>query len=245
MLKPQAGFLQETPKVGTASTNTSSIQGAGKTKKGAPAPSPFGTGTKLEKAMRFLNNEFKDIREKMDVKLFECGFFKVEKEGALNLVQSDIDRLAEEIGMLEKDIAYAKLMIEAQQRELERLQTELADHLASCQETREALIAERNLIQEDLDVATIILDVADKECSKATMMLEIKACTGADGSATFMTNDAAMQTAINRLRTPQARAAAERMLFEASDLDEDSLPGSAPADPTALLDVGVQAPADA
>merc|ERR1719238_973730 len=162
MLKPQAGFLQETPKVG-ASTNTTAVSGA-QIAKGAPAPSPFGTGTKLEKAMRFLNSEFKDIREKMDVKLFECGFFKMEKEGALHLVQSDIDRLAEEIGMLEKDIAYAKLMIEAEQRELERLQGELADHLATCQETREALIAERNLIQEDLDVATIILDVADKEC---------------------------------------------------------------------------------
>merc|ERR1719456_737991 len=103
-------------------------------------------------------------------------------------------------------------MIEAQQRELERLQSELSDHLASCQETREALIAERNLIQEDLDVATIILDVADKECAKKTMFMEIKACSGDNGQATFKTNNAAMQTAIDRLRTPQAKAAAERML---------------------------------
>merc|ERR1719456_2157921 len=128
-------------------------------------------------------------------------------------------------------------MIEAQQRELERLQSELSDHLASCQETREALIAERNLIQEDLDVSTIILDVADKECNKATMMLEIKACTGEGGTATFMTNDAAMQAAINRLRTPKAKMAAERMLFEASALDEDSLPGSAPQEAFTQEDV--------
>merc|ERR1719392_5156 len=118
-------MLQMMPKNGANTTALSQTHGNAK---GAPAPSPFGKGTILEKAMRFLNSEFKDIREKMDVKLFECGFFKVEKEGALHLVQSDIDRLAEEIGMLEKDIAYAKLMIEAQQRELERLQGELADH---------------------------------------------------------------------------------------------------------------------
>merc|ERR1719473_1627883 len=229
MLKPQAGFLQETPKVGTASTNTTAVSHAQGGKKGAPAPSPFGTGTKLEKAMRFLNAEFKDIREKMDVKLFECGFFKVEKEGALHLVQADINRLAEQIGMLEKDIAYAKLMIEAEQRELERLQEELKDHLASCEETREALIEERDMVQSDLDVATIILDVADKECQKATMLIEIKSCAGEDGRATFTTSNAAMQSAIDKLRTPEAKAAAERMLFEASQLDDDDLPGDAPA----------------
>merc|ERR1719247_451901 len=133
-------------------------------------------------------------------------------------------------------------MIQAQQRELERLQGELKDHLAQCQETREALIAERNLVQSDLDVATIILNVADKECSKATMMMEIKACSGKDGQADFVTDNKEMQAAINRLRTPTAKAAAERMLFEASDLDEDSLPGSAPQDATALLEEDVKAP---
>merc|ERR1719408_890290 len=139
--------------------------------------------------MRFLNKELQQYREELDVKLFECGFFKVEKEGALDLIQADIVRLAEEIGMLEKDIAQAKLNIESQQRELERLQGELKDHLASCEETREALIAERNLVQSDLDVATIILDVADKECQKAgTTFLEIQSCAGDNGRATFRTN---------------------------------------------------------
>merc|ERR1719183_1412523 len=132
--------------------------------------------------MNFLNDEFADVREKMDIKLFECGFFKVEKESALDMVQADIDKLAEEIGMLEKDIEYAKLMIMTQQRELERLQTELREHLASCQETREALVAEKKLIEEDLSIANIILDIADKECKTKTMMMEVKTCTTTEGT---------------------------------------------------------------
>jgi len=222
----QSGFMAAPPSTANSSTEIVSSQAQ---VEGAPIPSPFGKGTKLEKAMRFLNKEFQEIREQMDVKLFECGFYKVEKEGALDLIQADIERLAEEIGMLEKDIAYAKLMIEAEQRELERLQGELKDHLASCEETREALIEERDMVQSDLDVATIILDVADKECQKATMLIEIKSCAGEDGRATFTTSNAAMQSAIDKLRTPEAKAAAERMLFEASQLDADDVPGDAPA----------------
>merc|ERR1719478_776108 len=99
----QPGFLQ---KADPADASVAQVQVAG-----APAPSVFGKGTKLEKAMNFLNDEFADIQEKLDIKLFECGFFKVEKESALEGVQVDIDKLAEEIGMLEKDIEYAKLQI--------------------------------------------------------------------------------------------------------------------------------------
>merc|ERR1719502_1576260 len=161
-LKPS--FLQKDDRsalVDGNSSETAQIQVAG-----APAPSVFGAGTKLEKAMNFLNDEFSDVREKMDIKLFECGFFKVEKERALELVQSDIDRLAEEIGMLEKDIEYAKLQIATQQRELERLQTELREHLAACQETREALVAEKTLIEEDLSIANLILDILTKNARR-------------------------------------------------------------------------------
>ena len=41
----------------------------------------------------------------MDVKLFECGFFKVEREETLTRIQAHIDVVAESIGMLEKDVA--------------------------------------------------------------------------------------------------------------------------------------------
>merc|ERR1719359_1612296 len=107
-------------------------------KEAAPAPGPggiatttqqvshpFGKGTKLEKAMGFLNKEFKEIREKLDIKLFECGFFKVEKETALDVCQSTIDKLAEDIGMLEKDILSAQAQIEKQETELRKLKSEL------------------------------------------------------------------------------------------------------------------------
>merc|ERR1719171_2410963 len=93
---------------------------------GAPYTSPFAAAgpkaDQLTKAMNFLNNEFKQIREKMDVKLFECGFYKVEKVNELDHIQADIYRLAEEITSLEEDIAYAKAQIEQQQQILERLQ---------------------------------------------------------------------------------------------------------------------------
>merc|ERR1719265_1719514 len=187
---------------------------------GAPAPSVFGKGTKLEKAMNFLNDEFSDVREKMDIKLFECGFFKVEKESALDLIQSDIDRLAEEIGMLEKDIEYAKLQIATQQRELERLQSELREQLASCQETREALVAEKKLIEEDLSIANLILDIADKECSKKTMMMEIKSCSES-GDTTYMTGSEEIQNAVERLRTPEAKKVLQQVLSEAATLDSE------------------------
>merc|ERR1719502_618732 len=215
-LKPS--FLQKDDRsalVDGNSSETAQIQVAG-----APAPSVFGAGTKLEKAMNFLNDEFSDVREKMDIKLFECGFFKVEKESTLERVQSDIDRLAEEIGVLEKDIEYAKLQIATQQRELERLQTELREHLASCQETREALVAEKKLIEEDLSIANLILDIADKECTKKTFMMEIKSCS-MNGGTQFKTGNDEVESALAKLRTPEARKIAQQVLSEASEIDED------------------------
>merc|ERR1719265_1006309 len=208
-MKP--GFLQkDAPDVNVAQTQVA----------GAPAPSVFGAGTKLEKAMNFLNDEFSDVREKMDIKLFECGFFKVEKESALELVQDDIDKLAEEIGMLEKDIENAKLQIATQQRELERLQSELREHLESCQETREALVAEKKLIEEDLSIANLILDIADKECTKTTFMMEIKSCTQ-NGETQFKTGNEDVEKALAKLRTPEARKIAQQVLSEASELEDD------------------------
>ena len=73
---------------------------------------------------------FFDVHETMDIKPVERGFFKAEKESALERIQSDVDRLAVEIGMLEKDIEHEKLQILTQQRELERLQIEMREHLA-------------------------------------------------------------------------------------------------------------------
>ena len=41
----------------------------------------LGAGTPIEKALRFLNAEYKEVYEKLDVILFNCGMYKVEKEG--------------------------------------------------------------------------------------------------------------------------------------------------------------------
>ena len=71
------------------------------------------------------------MRPKWFIELFQDGIFTAEKESALERPQSDIDRLAVEIGMREKDLEYAKLQIRMQQRELEHLRIEMREHLAS------------------------------------------------------------------------------------------------------------------
>ena len=146
--------------------------------------------------------------------------------------QSDIDRLAVEIGMREKDLEYAKLQIRMQQRELEHLRIEMREHLASSQETREALLVEMKLIEEDLGIANLILDIADKECTKKTFILEIKTCNSShDGAIEYETGGEDMESAIAELRTREARQAAQKMLSEATENwcfdDDDAMDNAA------------------
>jgi hypothetical protein len=207
--------------------NTTQFLASNAKKEDSSAQGPFGAGTKLEKAMNFLNGEFKDIRKKMDVKLFECGFFKVEKVKELNLVVDDIARLAEKITLLEGKISNYQAEIIAEQRNLDKLEMELGEYLENCQETREALLEEERLIKDDRDVAQLIIDVARKECG-LTKLLGIKACVSADGTTEFTTENDDLQSAITKLKTPAAQAAMQRVLYESSGLEDEELPGSAP-----------------
>merc|ERR1719487_424335 len=53
----------------------------------------------FDRAMGFINNEIKIVREELDLKLLECGFFKIQKETLLYETQDKLDEIAMDIGL--------------------------------------------------------------------------------------------------------------------------------------------------
>merc|ERR1719272_2212965 len=79
----------------------------------------------FDKAMAFLNQQLKNVREKMDIKLFECGFFKLEKEGLLYETQDILDEIAMDMGLAEAVIEKCSGEIAFLNGEID---TKLAEH---------------------------------------------------------------------------------------------------------------------
>merc|ERR1719198_1156443 len=86
----------------------------------------------FDKAMAFLNEQFKMAREKMDIKLFECGFFKLEKEGLLYEVQDRLDEIAQGISLAEATIEKCQGEIAHLRQIIFVKQEHLKDHLHTC-----------------------------------------------------------------------------------------------------------------
>merc|ERR1719247_3311662 len=55
----------------------------------------------FDRAMGFINAEIKIVREELDLKLLECGFFKIQKETLLYETQDKLDEIAMDIGLAE------------------------------------------------------------------------------------------------------------------------------------------------
>ena len=95
-----------------------------------------------------------------------------------------------------------------------------------------ALFTEMKLIEEDLGFANLILDIADKECTKKTFLLEFKSCSSShDGATEYKTGSEGMEADIAKLRTPEARQAARQVLSEATESwcfeDDDAMDNDA------------------
>jgi hypothetical protein len=117
-------------------------------------------------AMAFLNHEYNLVREKIDVKLFECGFFKIVKEKE---IQETEDRLSS----ISQDMALASAVIDRALAERETLEgmiskkrEMLREHLNTCKSIRSEIEADRATIQQDYSMIKIIIEVTMKECAK-------------------------------------------------------------------------------
>jgi hypothetical protein len=97
----------------------------------------------LDKAMAFINGEIISVREELDLKLFECGFYKVEKEGLLYQTQDLLDELAMDISLADATVENAKKEIEQFNRDIEMKQAEIDENTATCDKIREELEARR------------------------------------------------------------------------------------------------------
>merc|ERR1719217_1877395 len=167
----------------------------------------------FDKAMAFLNEQFKTAREKMDIKLFECGFFKLEKEGLLYETQDRLDEIAQGISL-------AEATIEKCQGEIYRLEgiiavkrAELKHHLHVCATIRAELEKEKALIEEELRVIDLIIDTTMTECGMKKPFL-IQACVELNGETTFGFSSQKLKQLESQLHTDTARKEFQRVMFE-------------------------------
>merc|ERR1719375_930936 len=166
------------------------------------------------KAMAFLNEEFKKAREKMDMKLFECGFFKLEKEGLLYEVQDRLDEIAQDISLCEATIEKCHGEIEQLINIIAKKQAELKAHLYYCMIVRTQLEKEKAIIEEDLRVIKLIREVTMEECKdKVKIPFLIQACSSEDGKTFFDTTNEKIQASASKLKTTEAQKGFQRMLF--------------------------------
>jgi len=180
----------------------------------------------FDKAMAFMNEQIKIAREKMDIKLFECGFFKLEKEGLLYETQDILDEIAQDISLAEATIEKCQGEIAELNLELSKKREELSEHLAWCAKIRAGLEAEKAVIEEDLRVIDLIRDTTVEECKdKVKPPFLIQACVSADGTTDFETTNQGLQDSASKLQSVSAQKAFQLMLFQAYGGLGAALPG--------------------
>merc|ERR1719272_779030 len=178
----------------------------------------------FDKAMAFLNQQLKNVREKMDIKLFECGFFKLEKEGLLYETQDILDEIAMDMGLAEAVIEKCNGEIAFLNGEIETKLGELTVHLRHCRKIREQLEKEKTVIEMDLEVINLIEDTSLQECkmgkyammqmaADTEAMLAIHACVGANGKTHFETGSDLLQKQAGKLQLQSSQQAFQKALF--------------------------------
>merc|ERR1719262_1882940 len=204
------------------------LQGGATVKSGlrSNAAPGFASPSVFDKAMAFINNEYKIVREELDLKLLECGFFKLEKEGLLFETQDKLDELAMDMGLAEATMNACQAEIAKQQDIIEDLSAELYKVTTQCKIIHDELAAIKAMAEEDLRVINLILEVAKEECAKqaANGFLQVHACVGPDGTTHFKGNDF-MQKQASKFKQTSSQQAFQRMLFELYGVDENPLPG--------------------
>merc|ERR1719191_2500328 len=184
------------------------------------------------KAMAFINGEYMTVREKLDLKLLECGFFKLIKEKLLYDTQDKLDELAMDMGLAEATMESCQGEIQKQQDIIYKLTVELTELTRQCKLTHDELYAAKVLVEEDLKVINLILNVTREECVKmgvkvsaaSASLLTVHACLGKDGKTYFETGNSLIQKQASKLKTVSSQQAFQRALFETYGMDSP-LPG--------------------
>merc|ERR1719316_549700 len=186
----------------------------------------LGKQSTFDKAMAFINHEYKIVREELDLKLLECGFFKLLKEGLLFETQDKLDELAMDMGLAEATMNACQAEIRKQHDIIEVKLMELHKVTTWCKVVHDELYAIKHAAEEDLRVINLILSVAKEECAKqaANGFLQVHACVGPDGTTHFKGNDF-MQKQASKFKQTSSQQAFQRMLFELYGVDENPLPG--------------------
>merc|ERR1719454_910480 len=119
----------------------------------------------FNKAMAFINNEYKIVREELDLKLLECGFFKLQKESLLFETQDALDSIAMDMGLAEATMNACQAEIQKQNDIIEVKSLELYKLTTWCQAVHDQLAAIKSAAEEDLRVINLIIETAKKECA--------------------------------------------------------------------------------
>merc|ERR1719163_2191461 len=220
VVKQDAGFLQ------TGNGNQEEAQ----TDTDLDAAPTLGPGTPIEKANRFLNAEYKEVYEKLDIILFNCGMYKVEKEGLVADINKDIAQLATDCGEYVAAIQHSQMIIDQQNVLLAQLNADLEAHLQSCAEQLAIKDAQIAIVTDDLNVVKTIISAGEEACKKTMLMQDgatgeadftVHACAGANGKVEFVTESSVLNRALGELKNPRSKEAARRMLWEVMDLDQE------------------------
>jgi hypothetical protein len=172
------------------------------------------------------------VREKLDLKLLECGFFKLVKEKLLYETQDKLDELAMDMGLCEATMESCQGEIQKQSDIIYKLEVELAELTRSCKITHDELAEAKALVEEDLRVINLILNVTREECVKmgvkvsaaSASLLTVHACLGHDGKTYFEAGNSFIQDQASKLKTVTSQQAFQRAMFELYGFDSP-LPG--------------------
>merc|ERR1719160_1075871 len=184
------------------------------------------------KAMAFINGEYMTVREKLDLKLLECGFFKLIKEKLLYETQDKLDEIAMDMGLCAATMESCQGEIQKQSDIIKKLEIELADVTRECKIIHDELAAAKALVEEDLRVINLILNVTREECVKmgvkvsaaSASLLTVHACLGGDGKTYFEAGSSLIQDQAGKFKTVSSKQAFQRALFEVYGFDSP-LPG--------------------
>merc|ERR1719379_806527 len=151
-----------------------------KTQSDSAVHSELSDDSTFGKAMAFINGEYMTVREKLDLKLLECGFFKLTKEKILYETQDRLDEIAMDMGLCESTMESCTGEIQKQTDIIAKLEAELAEVTRVCKIIHDELAAAKALVEEDLRVINLILNVTREECVK--MGVKVSAASAASAS---------------------------------------------------------------
>jgi translation initiation factor 2B subunit (eIF-2B alpha/beta/delta family) len=175
----------------------------------APAAAPADPFTK---AVEFINTELVSGQEKVDIIVYDCNVFRTEKEQLLLENSNLLTALGSSIAQATATIANAKGTLTTLNDQLSSLQTEFEDEKRVCAETLSNIQGEMTALQQDLQVAEMVLSIADGECNKpvAAAPFLVQTCTtGAQYRIEGRVGDA-----LDKVTSKAGRAAVQAVLAD-------------------------------